>query len=86
MLNHCQEWWQRKAEAKADKGGPDIITISEDNENHLFNDVSNLKETKKVKEAVREEPAVKLVQNTAEESLPIFKCNQCNYENKTERV
>ena len=66
MLNRCQEWRQRKAEANADKGGPDIIIISEDNANHLSNDVSNLKETEILKEEVIDESTVKIVQNTSE--------------------
>jgi hypothetical protein len=47
--------------------------------------VPTSKETEIVEEVIVGEPAVKLVQNTAEESLPIFKCNQCNYQNKTEK-
>ena len=66
MLNCCQEWRQHKAKANADEGGPDIIIISEDNANHLSNDVSNLKETEILKEAVIEESTVKIVQNTSE--------------------
>ena len=76
---------QREAEAKADEAVPNINIISEDNENHLFKDASTSKETEIVEEAVLGETAVKLAKNTAEESLPIFKCNQCNYQNKTEK-
>ena len=47
--------------------------------------MSTSKETEIVEEEIVREPAVKLVQNTAEESLPIFKCNQCNYQNKNEK-
>ena len=72
-------------EAKADEAISNINIISKDNENHLSIDVSTSKETEKVEEAIVREPAMKLVQNTAEESLPIFKCNQCNYQNKTEK-
>jgi hypothetical protein len=73
-----QERRKREAENKADEAIPNINIISKDNENHLSTGVPTSKETEIVEKAIVGEPAVKLVKNTAEESFPIFKCNQCN--------
>ena len=72
---------QRETEAKAYEPAPNIKIILED----IFNDMSTSKENEIVNESIVEDPAVKPVQNNAEESLPIFKCRQCYYQNKTEK-
>ena len=81
-----QERRRHEAEAVAgDKADSNVNIIVEEHESEVSHDVSIPKETEIVLEADIEEPAVKLPPNAAGESYPMFKCDQCNYINQTEK-
>ena len=81
-----QERRRHEAEAVAgDKADSNVNIIVEEHESEVSHDVSIPKETEIVLEANIEEPAVKLPSNAAGESYPMFKCDQRNYINETQK-